>query len=455
MSTSNETMIFDADAAKYIGEMMKIEVKQKELQANIRHNTQEAVRGSALAKQATIEQRIELHKLDMEYKLLKQSLTDSNTQQSSVNTLSDKNKQIMQQLSYAVGDAASTFGTGGLSGALRGAGNNLEMVAGLMFGPVVGGITAVGIALLPAIAKMTGLASSTKESEEAFKDAQKAADSYGNTMSTLEERIQKLIFSEEQFEAMKIDREKKKALAEFDKENAGAVNKAFEAQQKITDHDAKVQEKLRAMRARGATEEEIQAEQKHQEAFFGPMRRELNADAAEGKRLSHARDAIGAEFDRAKNLEATDRLKKKIEKVEKEFDANFNVFLPGGMDFDDDSKHKDKFDPPAFVKRRVNRLQKEATDARRAEEDATTAAHDPHSPGGKRVTRDEQRAIDALHQKTTETNRLLQDAVALLRLMSERDVASTIGQVLAALGPAGALVGQGFMPQPRQRGAQR
>ncbi|TXH56424.1 MAG: hypothetical protein E6Q97_06490, partial [Desulfurellales bacterium] len=71
---------------------------------------------------------------------------------------SNRGAQAMMELSRGVEDAAASFGTGGLTGAIRGSMNNLTQFASLMGGPIAGtvaGFAAAGVSVLtPFIAKM-------------------------------------------------------------------------------------------------------------------------------------------------------------------------------------------------------------------------------------------------------------------------------------------------------------
>lgn len=74
--------------------------------------------------------------------------------------------QAVQQLVFAVDDAASSFGTGGWSGAIRGSANNLSMLAGILGGPY-------GMAIAVAITAGTQLwMAFSKQKEEAAGAAQ-------------------------------------------------------------------------------------------------------------------------------------------------------------------------------------------------------------------------------------------------------------------------------------------
>lgn len=63
------------------------------------------------------------------------SLASANMATAGVRGGSAKAQMAIQQLVFAVDDAASSFGTGGWSGAIRGSANNLSMLAGILGGP--------------------------------------------------------------------------------------------------------------------------------------------------------------------------------------------------------------------------------------------------------------------------------------------------------------------------------
>lgn len=76
---------------------------------------------------------------------------------------------MVTQLGYAAEDAAVSFGTAGLAGALRGASNNLSVVA-MQFGPIPGLIVGVGTALASSLIPM--LEKSSERSKQAASDLQ-------------------------------------------------------------------------------------------------------------------------------------------------------------------------------------------------------------------------------------------------------------------------------------------
>lgn len=82
--------------------------------------------------------------------------------------------QSFTQLSYGVEDFLAVYGTMGFAGAMRGAGNNLSMVARILAGPFAGGIMGAAIVGLPLFIAATRTAK--QEQEEFAKALKKSAD---------------------------------------------------------------------------------------------------------------------------------------------------------------------------------------------------------------------------------------------------------------------------------------
>lgn len=87
-----------------------------------------------------------------------------------------KTQQVTQNLAYAADDAVQSFGTGGLAGALRGAGNNLTLVAGLL-----GGVK-VQLLAVAAIGIGSFLASQWDRARKATQGARDAVTDYGKSL---------------------------------------------------------------------------------------------------------------------------------------------------------------------------------------------------------------------------------------------------------------------------------
>lgn len=85
-------------------------------------------------------------------------------------------QQVTQNLAYAADDAVASFGTGGLAGALRGAGNNLTLVAGLL-----GGVKAQLLAVA-AIGIGGFLASQWQRAKKATEGAKASLEDYGRAL---------------------------------------------------------------------------------------------------------------------------------------------------------------------------------------------------------------------------------------------------------------------------------
>lgn len=77
-----------------------------------------------------------------QYGSLTKSIAGTNQQMQMGHGITQKSNVIAMQLGYAIEDAAVSYGTSGMSGAIRGATNNLSAV-GMMFGTVTG-LTVVG-----------------------------------------------------------------------------------------------------------------------------------------------------------------------------------------------------------------------------------------------------------------------------------------------------------------------
>lgn len=90
-----------------------------------------------------------------------------------------KTQQISQQLTFAVDDAVTSFGTGGLAGALRGAANNLSMVA-----MMIGGVK-TQLAVIGGIAAFQLIISQFNRMREAAGDAKDAVDRYKHSLEIM------------------------------------------------------------------------------------------------------------------------------------------------------------------------------------------------------------------------------------------------------------------------------
>jgi hypothetical protein len=87
-------------------------------------------------------------------------------------------QMAMQQAVFAVDDAASSFGTGGIAGSIRGAANNISMLASSLFG-VKGLMVAVGITAA------TQLAMSFMKTKDEAETAKKGIDELRNSLDAL------------------------------------------------------------------------------------------------------------------------------------------------------------------------------------------------------------------------------------------------------------------------------
>lgn len=141
----------------------------------------------AALKYEMAQQRItELHRLGMlTSSQYKQALSLLGNEQNRFSQGSLKMQGNMTQLAFAVEDASVSFGTGGLAGAIRGASNNLTLIASNM-GGAKGAMAAVAIVasvqLIPTLLKMTGL----------IEDQQQALANYRKQLEATAERLRSL-----------------------------------------------------------------------------------------------------------------------------------------------------------------------------------------------------------------------------------------------------------------------
>jgi hypothetical protein len=94
--------------------------------------------------------------------------------------------QSFTQLSYAVEDFLAVYGTMGFQGAMRGAGNNLSMVARILAGPFAGGIMGAAIVGLPLFIAATRTA---KQEQEEFAKALKKSAEAGDDWFKLQQKF--------------------------------------------------------------------------------------------------------------------------------------------------------------------------------------------------------------------------------------------------------------------------
>lgn len=81
-----------------------------------------------------------------------------------------KAQMALQQLIFAADDAASSFGTGGVAGAVRGASNNLTMVASLLMAPVGFGLVVATMAAIQLAFAFNKSKTATEEQTDALKE---------------------------------------------------------------------------------------------------------------------------------------------------------------------------------------------------------------------------------------------------------------------------------------------
>jgi hypothetical protein len=89
--------------------------------------------------------------------------------------------QMISQLGYAAEDAIVSFGTNGLAGAFRGAGNNLAFMA-TMINPAIGAIVGIGAAVAGVVAGMW-------ESSDAIEDNTDKAERFADQVKKLNDRV--------------------------------------------------------------------------------------------------------------------------------------------------------------------------------------------------------------------------------------------------------------------------
>ena len=150
---SGDVWTFDAEVGPMLNKIRQINNEQQLLERQIKQNAETARRGSALAQQAVEQDLTATYKLTQQKKQLFTELKKLEDQQQKavvtqqvMNTGASKSQMAIQQLAYAADDAAASFSTGGFAGAMRGAANNLSMVA-MMINPLYGALTGVGLAI--------------------------------------------------------------------------------------------------------------------------------------------------------------------------------------------------------------------------------------------------------------------------------------------------------------------
>lgn len=105
------------------------------------------------------------------------------------------------QTAFMVEDAASQFGTQGLAGALRGASNNMTMLAMSMGGPVVGAVTVATVAVT--------------QLYMAFNQVGEAADKSANKVDHFSDQIGELAKRRSEFALFQLDLGKMSSQGEF------------------------------------------------------------------------------------------------------------------------------------------------------------------------------------------------------------------------------------------------
>lgn len=160
-------------------------LKQKDVQREVaEHQKQVATERAASLKNETVQARQNLSAMisqDFIDSRMDKIVARSKKATQELTVEGTKRGMIIQQLAFAAEDAASQFGTRGLSGALMAAGNNLSFV-GSMINPMVGAMTSLGLAAASTSLVMMKInqdqAAAAKSADELAKAQNRVADAF-------------------------------------------------------------------------------------------------------------------------------------------------------------------------------------------------------------------------------------------------------------------------------------
>lgn len=346
------------------------------------------------------------------------------------------NQFAIQQLAYAVDDAAISFGTGGLAGAIRGAANNLSSVA-MIVNPLAGAITGVGLAVGSTFIKRfedaakaeAKFAESSEKASEAIKKQYGLIRQLKDAMGDLQARQEKATSGEnkdrenEDRDRERQDRKSRQPfidrLVETSRDSASSNNAFLAARKKLFN----VREQIEAKKKSGWWM-----------GVFDPLNwSESSAESEMQTAEKKFRIAQAASGDAAQQLQQVEMRQAEVRPLEKAAAARKRMTEFGNdirkrtIDFGGDfskawDKHVEKFDP-LTLKIEAARIQAEGANLAFSKE--RTAAEGPARrwmfpddvEDGK-VSRLEKKVLDTLEN----TARMLADAVKSLELQKhERD----------------------------------
>ena len=246
---SGEVWTFEAEVGPMLNKIRQITNEQQILERQIKSNAETAQRGSALAQQAVEQDLVASYKLTQQKKNLFAELQKLETQQkqsiatqAAVTAGTSKSQMVIQQLAYAADDAAVSFGNGGLSGALRGASNNLSAVA-MAFNPVYGAIAGVGLAIGGVfLRRWEELEKATDGSKESLDRWRESASQTRKVIADLAASTEELSGNEQKAAEMRLQRRRMETLEKPKTELTAAQQKVGDASERIRQIDERLKE---------------------------------------------------------------------------------------------------------------------------------------------------------------------------------------------------------------------
>lgn len=221
-----------------LNKIRQITNEQAVLERQIKANAEMAVKGSALAKQAVEQDLAATYKLRLEKEKLNREITEMAKRTNQVG-MSFKQfigqPAVIQSLAFAADDAAASFGTGGWSGAIRGAANNLSLIA-MMASPTIGAITGIGLAIGGGFIKQwEDSAKAIDNSRESMDKSRESAAQYRKQIMELSASVAELSGEEAKAAEIRLQKRREEMLSKPKTElmealqKQGGVNRSISA----------------------------------------------------------------------------------------------------------------------------------------------------------------------------------------------------------------------------------
>lgn len=380
-----------------------MQAEQKELKRDMQATAVAAASGSKAAVQAYVGQSKALAGLRNEYQQYGNALSQAVHGTQNLSNKSNKFGMVLGQLSFAVDDFTQVIGTAGLAGGIRAAGNNLSMVA-MQLHPLAGMFVGVGLAALAFSLQTDKSVKSTDKLKESMERAKDAAERYKEVLVALETGIEKAT--------------KTPAQIAMDAEDKQIAKSRADLGGQLTQTDVAIRAKRKSIDAIGNEKDPLNT---------SPNQRVVNA-ANRQARIKSIEEEIGPLL--FKKAEIEDQLQNMTEQksrldMARMTDTVKGSIVPGfrkavrmGREiFGGASNNTDKAIQGEGVEFQQGIVKRDQM----AVEDATLAARDASSAGGRKITKNEQAQIDALVRTAVASERQL-EVLQAIRDQREKDM---------------------------------